>query len=265
MRDKHPVYGEVLRKFSTDEIIVWESVYPADLRIPLHTHDEHAYLNLVLTGGYWETNRNRQQECAAFDLAFHPPGAAHSNQFFSQETRLFHIRIEASAFSRLRAADKISPRSRYLTSNCNSTIRLYQEFVSRGKVSSAAVETALAEALRPAEVVPEPSDQHRWLESVIKLLHARFSQPLTLETIAEAAGVHKVHLCRVFRDKFDCTVGEYLRFLRVEQACRELSTTSTPLSIIAQDCGFSDQAHLSRALRQFTALTPLAYRSVFSR
>jgi len=96
-----------------------------------------------------------------------------------------------------------------------------------------------------------------------RFLHERFDQRLTVAELASYAGVHRVHLNRVFLQQFDCTVGEYLRFLRVERACSELSVTPEPLSKIAQDCGFSDQAHLSRTLKLFTGLTPLTYRTLF--
>src|SRR5215471_11860379 len=266
MRDKHPIYGHPIRKFSCAGFIAWETVYPAHLRIPLHTHDEHAYLNLVIGGGYFESSRNRTTKCGPFSLAFHPPGAAHSNQFFGQETRLFHIRIDAAAFDELRHAPKHTYRAEYLTGRAAlPVLSLYEEFASTSAVSQTAIEQTVSQILKEPLGVPNnwSTRSPQWLKRAQELLHEQFDQHLTLAELASYAGVHRVHLSRVFLQQFDCTVGEYVRFLRVERACSELSTTPEPLSKIAQECGFSDQAHLSRTLKQFTGLTPLTYRSVF--
>jgi AraC-like DNA-binding protein len=36
--------------------------------------------------------------------------------------------------------------------------------------------------------------------------------------------------------------------------------SAEPLSLIAQDCGFADQAHMSRAIRGLVRTTPAALR-----
>jgi AraC family transcriptional regulator len=267
MRDRHPVYGNPIRKFSYPGFIVWETVYPANLHIPLHTHDEHAYLNLVVGGGYFESTRNRTNKCGPFSLAFHPPGAAHSNQFFNEESRLFNIRVDAAAFDELRDAPKHLYKPQYLNGRILAPAsQLYEEFSSRGEVSCTAIERVVSQILKHSiSRVHQRSTSPHWLERARELLHERFDQSLTIAELASYAGVHRVHFSRVFLQQFNCTVGQYRRFLRVERACRDLSITREPLSKIAQDCGFSDQAHLSRTIKSFTSLTPLTYRSLFSR
>ena len=48
-----------------------------------------------------------------------------------------------------------------------------------------------------------------------------------------AANAHPVHVAQTFRRFHQCTIGEYLRRVRIEYACRELAHTETPLSDIA--------------------------------
>jgi len=72
-----------------------------------------------------------------------------------------------------------------------------------------------------------------WLVQTRDILHQEFRHSLTLSTIAKSVGVHHTHLAREFRRHYRCTVGEYVRQLRVEFACRNLSTSDTPLSEIA--------------------------------
>jgi len=88
------------------------------------------------------------------------------------------------------------------------------------------------------------------------LLHARFAEHLTLDEIAQAVGIHPDRLCHGFRDRYGCSVGEYVRQLRIEFACRQLATSDAPLVEIALAAGFADQAHLSREYLRLAGATP---------
>ena len=51
---------------------------------------------------------------------------------------------------------------------------------------------------------------------------------------------------------FGCTVGEYLRRLRIERAAEQLSRGDAPLAEIALTAGFADQSHFSNVFRRRT-------------
>jgi AraC family transcriptional regulator len=58
------------------------------------------------------------------------------------------------------------------------------------------------------------------------------------------------------------TLGQYVRELRLEAAQAELAQGARPLAEVALRAGFSDQSHLTRALKRATGLTPARYRSL---
>ena len=62
--------------------------------------------------------------------------------------------------------------------------------------------------------------------------------------------------------RYGCTVGEYVRRLRIEFACRELSDSEKPLAFIAQNAGFFDQSHFSKTFKLLTGQSPAAYRKL---
>ena len=96
-------------------------------------------------------------------------------------------------------------------------------------------------------------------------VHAkRFSETLTLEEIAAVAGVHPVHLASVFRRHYGCTVGDAVRRLRIDYACRQLARSEVSLAEIALDAGFASQSHFTRTFRRLTGTTPAQYRKIFS-
>jgi AraC family transcriptional regulator len=99
-----------------------------------------------------------------------------------------------------------------------------------------------------------------WLISVCDMLHEQFSEPPPLGTIAEEAGVHPAHLARTFRQVHGCTLGDYVRKLRIEYACRCLTNPETPLAEIALAAGFSDQSHFSRTFKRQMGVPPGEFR-----
>ncbi len=100
----------------------------------------------------------------------------------------------------------------------------------------------------------------RWLQQARDLLHGRFSENLTLAEVASAVGVHPVHLAQVFHKNYRCTVGDYMRRLRIEYACHELATSGKPIVDIALAAGFCDQSHFTRTFKRSTGVAPSQYR-----
>jgi AraC family transcriptional regulator len=85
--------------------------------------------------------------------------------------------------------------------------------------------------------------------------------------IAETAtllDVHPTHLARTFKSLVGCSMGEYVRRLRIEEAARRLASGAGPLVEIALDAGFADQAHFSRVFKQVTGHSPGAYRKMWA-
>jgi AraC family transcriptional regulator len=121
----------------------------------------------------------------------------------------------------------------------------------------------LAELSRRSVLPLERRPVARWLEQVREIINTQFSEPLTLSQIAKSVNIHPVHIARTFRKHHRCTIGEYVRRLRIEFACRQLSTSNTPLAEIALQAGFSSQSHFSTTFRLITGLTPAQYRSTF--
>ena len=68
-------------------------------------------------------------------------------------------------------------------------------------------------------------------------------------------------LAREFRRRFGCSIGDYVRRLRIEFACRELAISDVPLYEIAFAAGFSDHSHFARTFKRATGMTPGAYRA----
>lgn len=258
-----------LRKYEVAGFTLLESLYPAGLRQPRHMHDLASF-SFVLAGSYVESFGRRAKTRQPSTIIFHPPQESHSVDYGSESVRILSVKVDFKRLDYIREhAIVLDTPASYRT----ETIiwlgrRIYQEFDRVDSASSLAIEglvlEILAEASRNRESAAERK-RLRWLESAREFLHDNFSESLVLETVAKSAGVHPVHLARVFRRQFGCTIGEYVRRLRVEFACQKISATELPLSEIALMAGFADQSHLTKTFKNFFGLTPSEYRKIFRR
>ncbi len=86
-----------------------------------------------------------------------------------------------------------------------------------------------------------------------------FSEPLTLEQVAAAAGLGRFHLLRAFARRFGLTPHAWLLRRRVNHAKTLLRAGVAPAEAILAS-GFADQSHLGLHFRRLVGLTPAAYR-----
>lgn len=93
------------------------------------------------------------------------------------------------------------------------------------------------------------------------MCHEQFDQSISLLRIAETVGVHPAHLARMFRQHFQCTVGEYLRRVRLNHAALDLAGSSKSVVQIASEAGFYDQSHFTHTFKVHMGMTPTEYRS----
>ena len=257
-------YGKTTLRREVAGLVFAESVYREELRIPKHEH-AHAFFNLVLEGTYTEVCGNRTRVRGPSTLALHPSGEVHADHWHGLGGRVFHVEIPPSRLEQVRAYSPIldSPGDFQGGFPIWLATRLYQEYLREDDVSPLAMQGLVFEVLAECSRCPSGAPERkrpRWLQQVQELLQDRFAEHLTHELVAAAAGIHPVHLARVFRQHCGCTLGGYVRKLRVDFAARQLLTTAEPLAAIAFAAGFSDQSHFTRTFKRQTGMTPAAFR-----
>ena len=130
-------------------------------------------------------------------------------------------------------------------------------------VKSAAGEViALAGISRDLDTPAARGSEFGVLAGVIEQLHRDYAEPLRIEQLAKSSGLSWSQFQRRVRNITGLTPRQLLTKSRIEAAARALQTTERPLSAIAFDCGFYDQAAFSRQFRLATGLTPGEYRRV---
>jgi AraC family transcriptional regulator len=230
----------------------------------LHSH-ESAYLCLKLGADFEESapgHHGQAVVCGA--VAAHPQGAAHANVFGEQGGRclsVFAVNARDRLWARAVADRHIIPQAG------TQPIRQALDAIrSDGRAPDAAdlliVEEALHDILhRLACRHGGAADDSRAVGLALHALRDAYADPWTLEALARAAGRHPTHLARQVMRVTGLRLGDHLRRRRVAVAMQALRLGDNPVAEVAHECGFADQAHLTRWMKRLTGLTPGSVRA----
>jgi AraC family transcriptional regulator len=100
---------------------------------------------------------------------------------------------------------------------------------------------------------------------VRELMDHHLAGDLRLARLAEECGLSVSQFARSFKRSFGSSVHRYLIFQRVETARALLARSNLPLSDIALQAGFSDQAAFSRTFRALVGTAPARWRMQYGR
>jgi AraC family transcriptional regulator len=98
------------------------------------------------------------------------------------------------------------------------------------------------------------------VRSVTNYIDANLSTPLSCEVLARLTRLSISYFARAFKCTFGYSPHVFLMRRRMERAQGLMLKTNAPLAQIALECGFADQAHLSRLFLRFTGERPAAWR-----
>jgi AraC family transcriptional regulator len=242
-----------------------EVYYASGLVMPVHDHRE-IFLDLCLMGQMQDRWGAERFVRGVATLNAVPAGIPHTTSFL-EEARSFQIVLTPHWQERIkpycRLAESLKSYDRGMP--IWIAMRLYREFQQQDSIAPLMLEGLLLELLaqiaRQSPGTAESNCPH-WMSQVQDYLHAHFTETLSLETLAATVGVHPSHLMRSFQSQYHCTIGEYVRRLRIEYASHLLSSSDTSSAQIAVEAGFADQSHFSHTFKRFTGMNPIEFRKV---
>ena len=206
--------------------------------LPRHRHGA-GYAALVLAGGYLEAGDAGRWQTEPGDIVVHAAFEAHLDVVPSGGAAVLNVPLPAGIS--LPAVFRVGD---------------FDTLVHAARTDLRAASALLV----PAEA--RPPSLRDWPDLLARDLRA---QPdLALGAWATAAGLAPATVSRGFAAAFGTTPARYRAEARARTAWRRIVLSDEPFAAIAHDCGFADQAHLTRAVSALTASTPSAWRKVKS-
>lgn len=247
-------------------LLVRESGYASGLRLPRHSH-ACVHLCLVMAGEYEEELEGRPARRSVGDLMLYPRGAIHAETHAGAGRHLI-IELGTPLVTRASEQGVDLDGARALSSSGERRfllLRLRRELLRADDLSPLSAEGCLLELL--AELARDQGAavsraRPPWLALVEDVLRGQLGAPPSLDELGRAVGVHPARVAREFRRAHGCSIGTFVRRLRVARAQDLLRRTAAPIAAVAVESGFYDQSHLGRVFRIETGMTPRQCRAL---
>jgi AraC family transcriptional regulator len=258
-------YGRTTETIYLDGVTLTDTEYTED-KVDWHYH-KNAYFTFILLGRLIEGNKKETYNCSAGSLLFHNWQEPHFNTKSTGFTRGFHIEIEQKWM------DNLTFNSNNLEGNIHILdpdlkllmYKIFKETKINDNTTAISLQGLLMQTLDSLQRKQETLIKRKpmWVTKINEILHDQFSEKLSLIDLSNILGIHPVHLSRDFSKYFQCSLGDYIRKLKIEKSLSLLSNEKNSLMDITFECGFADQSHFIRCFKEITGINPLAYRKLF--
>lgn len=253
--------GTILRSFSGNGVIINTAEYSAEeCHYGMHYH-ENSHLCFLLQGEDTESRRSGSYTRKAGDIFFYRAGEEHSSVSRTLLTKNTIIEFEQAFFTEYSISENNLERAVQSRRDAKFLIlKMQKELFLADACSSVSIQALLLSFIG---YTPELSltAAPRWVQQVDEILHDKWNEPVSLEELSLATGAHPVTISKHFKKYFSCTLGEFLRKLKVEKSIALVKNSHLPLTEIAYSCGFSDQSHFTKVFKETTGFLPKEFRN----
>jgi AraC-like DNA-binding protein len=196
----------------------------------------YPYAAVVLAGGYCEAGSGGRFRVRAGEVMFHDAFEAHLNGVGPTGAVILNIPLRA-----------------YAVRGAHFGVANVDAIAAIAERDPAVAERELLDSLFE---LPAPAAD--WPDLLAADL--RRNAVVSLEAWSEYHGITPHSLSRGFRNAFGVTPKRFGLESKAHAALRHIRVGVEPLSIIAADAGFSDQAHMTRTIAELTGNPPSHWR-----
>lgn len=227
----------------------------------LHYH-ENPHISFLLQGGHIEKRINAEFERLPGDILFCNGGEPH--QFITKKFPSKNINLELD-YEFLRQYE-ISETSinEAVTKNIDAKflmLKMYKELLTHDHFTETSIQILLLSLMNDSNKL---NNQRRpkWTSLLIEILNDRWNEQLTLNELCTLTQVHPVTISKHFTKYFLCTLGEYMRKLKINKSIGLIRNQNLSLTDIAFECGFADQSHFIRTFKEITGWLPKKFQQL---
>lgn len=213
-----------------------------------------------------------EEKFIAYDLMFTPDFL--NNDILSGED--FSILSNSFLFYSLFPDENGYIRRLNLIENCNFEFgsifdKIYYEYKNRqtGYLNLIRVYTAeliikLFRKIESSEKSSLTQSQRDIVKSVIDYIKTNYNISIRMEDISSKLFFNKNYIGKLFKQETGMPVSDFIREIRINEACRQLKETDKIITDIAPSCGYNDMKSFYAAFKKSKGITPNEYRKKHS-
>lgn len=213
---------------------IWQTIRPSTLGRHLH---KRPYAAVVLSGNYEEAGDNGRFRVTAGDVVFHDAFEAHLNRIPGCGAEVLNLPLPSRFTFRSGPAGSIDADAIVASLERNDW-------------------EAIALLLSSAEI--RNPDCWDWPDELAADLSHDSS--FSLSCWSRARDISPWELSRGFARVFEVSPSTFRARARTRRAWKAIQATNATLATVAAECGFADQSHMTRSVRNMTGKRPSEWR-----
>ena len=224
-----------------------------------HYH-ENTHLSLVLQGGSRESRKNEDFQLTAGKIILYNEGETHCNKYTVLPSKHLILEFKKDFFNKRTLESKHFTKTNVQNIDVNlALLNIYNELLLNDLYSSNTIDFSLNQLLESDE---KSSYIPIWVKEMKDIIEDRWDEFISLNELAVIFNVHPVTISKYFRKHYKCTLGDYMRKVKIEKAFSFLIETNISISEISDICGFSDQSHMIKIFKAYIGFLPNQIRSL---
>jgi AraC family transcriptional regulator len=253
--------GKIINSVKNSGAIISTTHYSIDeCNQGMHYH-ENPHICFLFQGGDIESRNNYSYQRKTGDIYFYYAGEKHAS--ISRESISKHTNIEFGEIFIKKFNLSESKIEKAVKDNLDAgflILKIQQEMLIDDNCSHLAIQTLLLNLIDSSN--SNNKNPPQWVKLLDNLLNDRWNEQITLDELAAAIDKYPTTISKHFRKYFSCTLGEYLRKIRINKSIPLIKNTLLPLTEIALHCGFADQSHFTRNFKELTGFLPKEFRKI---
>lgn len=212
------------------------------LMIPVGTNPRIANIEISLTSEIPDNNK-----CFSINLDVFQKQCENLTNFINGNTPFIIVLDDGSFYSVFKQyLSSVTIDKHYSESPLETYLSKYQVIVQLSKI----IKDNLNKASYGA----------KYINKAITFIYENFDKKITSEDIAEASGVNKFYLQKLFKRSLNISIIDYLNEFRIKHCVKLLGSSDIPLSKLHEFVGFSSRQALLFNFKKYMGVSPFVFK-----
>lgn len=260
---KEKYLGNTKKIFNnTQGIAVVETEYQNKVYEGWHSHN-NAHITLFLKGGTTEKRKNFSETVGPGSLLFYHSDELHLNQDTLFPSKNINIEINENLLKELQISEAIIEKSVQNTTLTKFLVlKIFKECLVADTFSGDTITMLFAQLSNSNSHLERFEKSPFWVKSLNELLNDCWNENPNLQDLAQVLNLNPITISKHFPKYFGCTLGEYMRRIKINRSLSLIESNKTNLTEIGFECGFADQSHFIRTFKNQTGFLPKQFQKL---